>query len=168
MTTSAIDSKDCKLWYEEERVLASFTRRLIELAAVTNGRGLGGTLAAALNAMSLPAIAIDWDGYIVHMTAAADSVFDEDIKIKEGRVFLRDPTARCLLKEAIQKLKKPRQIPLAITPFIVPRRGKLPIVMRVWPFSAPESQPFQEAPSVLAILSLFPVLDEFQLPQYYM
>ena len=47
---------------EEERILASFTGRLIEIATAAGGRGPRTSPTAALNAMRLPAIALDEHG----------------------------------------------------------------------------------------------------------
>ena len=49
---------------EEELILASFTRRLIEIAAVSGARGATASPTAALNAMRLPAIALDRHGFV--------------------------------------------------------------------------------------------------------
>ena len=90
---------------EEERILANFTRRLIEIASVAGAPGSGPSPTAALNAMRLPAIAIDQHGFVVDVNTTADAVFDHNIKIKDRRLFVRDSDARALLKEAIDQLK---------------------------------------------------------------
>ena len=135
-----MNSEICTLVAEEERVLASFTRRLIEIAVVAGGRELGASPAAALDAMRLPAIAINQDGFVVEVNATADAVFDQNIKIKDKRLFVRDPGSRALLKSAIDQLKDlPRLDSLALEPVIVPRMDKLPVIVRVWPFDGPAS-----------------------------
>jgi hypothetical protein len=156
------ESEICELRYEEERVLAFFTRRLIEISAVSGANGTRMTPAAVLNAMNLPAVAIDWNGIVVDMTAAASVVFDSDIKIKDRRIVVGDPVAQMFLEEAIEKLKTPRQIPLAFSPFLVRRRDKLPVIIRIWPFPAPSNPPFHGPASLMnAILSLFPIVDVY-------
>ena len=73
--------------------------------------------------MRLPAIALDRQGFVADVNDAADTVFDNDIKIKDRRLFVRDPDARTLLKEAIDQLKNPpRLFFTTLEPFIVPRR----------------------------------------------
>ena len=62
---------------EEERILASFTRRLIEIAAVASVRGPVMPATSMLNSMRLPAIALDRRGFVVDVNAAAAAVFDE-------------------------------------------------------------------------------------------
>ncbi|MGB6699165.1 MAG: hypothetical protein WBE80_10785, partial [Methylocella sp.] len=93
-----INSEVSNLRAEEERILASFTRRLIEIAAVAEARGSAPSPTAALNAMRLPAITLDQHGFIDEVNAAAEAVFDNDVKIKDRRLFVRDPAARALLK----------------------------------------------------------------------
>jgi hypothetical protein len=55
----------CQLRTEDERILTSFTRRLIELAAVAGARGTGTFAIDALNTMRLPAIALGPRGFVV-------------------------------------------------------------------------------------------------------
>src|ERR1700720_2585272 len=113
----------------------SFTRHLVESAAVAAARGSGASPAAAINAMRLPAIALDQHGFVAEVNAAAEAVFDNDFRIKDRRLFVRDPAARALLKEAIDQLRtSPRLNPLATEPIIVQRNGKLPVIVRTWRF----------------------------------
>jgi hypothetical protein len=55
MTSISLNSEVCQLHAQEERILASFTGRLIEIAAVAGARGSCTSPIAALNAMRLPA-----------------------------------------------------------------------------------------------------------------
>jgi len=147
-----VNSDVCQLRAEEERILASFTGRLIEIASVAGAQGSGTSPTAALNAMQLPAIAIDQHGFIAEVNAAADAVFDHNIKIKDGRLFVRDPDARTLLKNAVDQLKElPSLDSLALEPVIVPRLDKLPVIVRIWPFDGPAHQPGQEVRALLTL-----------------
>src|SRR6202023_3896581 len=106
----------------------SFTRHLIESADVAAARGSSTAPAAAINAMRLPAIALDQHGFVAEVNAAAEAVFDNDFRIKDRRLFVRDPEARALLKDAIDQLKtSPRlnlgSVVLATEPIIVQRQG---------------------------------------------
>jgi DNA-binding CsgD family transcriptional regulator len=154
MTILDTNTEACDLRTEEERILASFTRRLIEIAAA-GGRGSGTSPTAALNAMRLPAIALDQHGFVADANAAADVVFDNDIKIKGRRLFVRDPAARAQLKEVIDRLKDlPRLTPFE--PVIVPRIDKLPVIVRIWPFDGPTHPPGQDARALLTLNALGP------------
>jgi DNA-binding CsgD family transcriptional regulator len=155
MTILDIGSEVGSLRAEEERILASFTGRLIEIATVAGERGSGTSPTAALNAMRLPAIALDQHGFVADVNAAADAVFDQNIKIKDKRLFVRDPNARTLLKEAVDQLKDlPRLAPFE--PVIVPRTDKLPVIVRIWPFDGPAHPPGQEVRALLTLNALGP------------
>jgi DNA-binding CsgD family transcriptional regulator len=155
MTILDTDSEVCNLRAEEERILASFTKRLIEIAAVTEARETSLSPIAALNAMRLPAIALDRHGFVTDVNAAADAVFDHDIKIKDRRLFVRDPDSRALLKEAIDQLiSLTRLISLAFEPVIVPRMDKYPVIVRIWPFEGPAHPPDQELRALLTLNAL--------------
>ncbi|HUI21077.1 MAG TPA: hypothetical protein VLZ74_08540 [Methylocella sp.] len=154
---------------EEERILASFTRHLIEIAAVAKARGDNTCPTTALDTMRVPAIALDRNGFVVDVNAAAEAVFDDDLKIKGGRLFVHDRTARALLKKASDQLRRPRLIPLAIKPFIVPRRDRFPVVLRIWPFAGQtDLRAARNASPIHAILSVFPVLPVHRQPPYLM
>jgi DNA-binding CsgD family transcriptional regulator len=157
MTILETDSEVGNLRAEEERILASFTQRLIEIAAVSGAHETASSPIAALNAMRLPAIAIDQHGFVADANAAAAAVFDQNINIKDRRLFVRDPDARTLLKNAVDQLKElPRLDSLALEPVIVPRMDKLPVIVRIWPFDGPAHQPGQEVRALLTLNSLGP------------
>ena len=144
-----------RLRAEEERILASFTGRMIEIAAGAGGRGSSTSPTAALNAMRLPAIAIDQHGFVADLNATADAVFDHNIKIKDRRLFVRDPDAWTRLKDAIDQLRDlTRRAPFE--PVIVPRTDKLPVIVRIWPFDGPAHQPRQEVRALLTLNALGP------------
>jgi hypothetical protein len=144
----------CESRFEEEQILTSFTRRLIEIAVVS---GAATCVTAMLDAMHLPAIAIDRQGYVADANAAAEVVFDDNIKIKDRRLFVRDVTARTLLKESVDQLTGPPHLDsLAMEPVIVPRMDKLPVIVRIWPFEGPSQPPEQEVRALLTLNALGP------------
>jgi DNA-binding CsgD family transcriptional regulator len=156
-----MNSEVCNLRAEEERILSSFTRRLIEIAAVAGAHGSVSSPTAALNAMRLamrlPAIALDQHGFVADVNAAAETIFDNDVKIKDRRLFVRDPAARALLKEVIDQLRtSPRLNPLATEPIIVQRKNKMPVIVRIWPFDWAAHLPAQEVRALLTLNALGP------------
>ena len=157
MTILDVSSEVGSLRAEEECILASFTQRLIEIATVAGARGSSTSPTAALNAMRLPAIALDQHEFVADVNAAANGIFDINIKIKERRLFVRDPDARTHLKEAIDQLKDHSHLnSLALEPVIVPRMDKLPVIVRIWPFDGPAHQPGQEVHALLTLNALGP------------
>jgi DNA-binding CsgD family transcriptional regulator len=157
MTTFDMNSEACDLPDEAERLLASFTQRLVEIAAVSGARGSDTSPTSVLNAMRLPAIALDRHGFVIEANAAAEDVFDENIKIKDRRIFVRDPDARTLFKEAVAQLKElPNFNAMVSDPLIVPRMDKLPIIVRVWPFEGPSRLPEQDVRALLTLNAIGP------------
>lgn len=130
----------------EERILAAFTQRLIEIAAV-GARGTATSLITTLDAMRLPAISLDKDGFVIDANAAAEVVFDDNIRIKHRRLFVRDTASRTLLQEAINQLSSLNA--WALEPVVVPRMDKLPVIMRIWPCEGPSHPPAHEAHALL-------------------
>jgi hypothetical protein len=97
-------------------------------------------------------MALDQHGFVADVNATADAVFDHNIKIKDRRLFVRDPDARTLLKEAIDQLKDHSRLnSLALEPIIVPRMEKLPVIVRIWPFEGPSHQPGQDVRALLTL-----------------
>jgi DNA-binding CsgD family transcriptional regulator len=157
MTMFGINSDVCQLGAEEERILASFTRRLIEIAAVAGARGSGTSATDALNMMRLPAIALDRRGFIVTVNAGADAVFDNEVRIKDKRLFIRDLEARALLKASLDELTNPaKSQSLIAEPIIVRRFDKLPIILRIWPFEGAAPSPEQEVHALVTLNALGP------------
>jgi DNA-binding CsgD family transcriptional regulator len=151
-----MNSEACNLPAEGERIIASFTQRLIEIAPL-GARGSDTSPAAALNAMRLPAIALDQHGFVTEVNAAAETIFDNEVKIKDRRLCVRDPAARALLKEVIDQLRtSPRLNPLATDLIIVQRRDKMPVIVRIWPFDWAAHLPAQEVRALLTLNALGP------------
>ena len=152
-----MNSEVGNLRVEEERILASFTRRLIEIAAVAGAHGSAPSPTAALNAMRLPAIALDQHGFVAEVNAAAEAVFDNDFRIKDRCLFVRDPAAKALLIDAIDQLKtSPRLNPAATEPIIIQRQGKLPVIVRTWRFDGGAHGSAQDVCALLTLNALGP------------
>ena len=152
-----MNSEADNLGAEEERILASFTWSLIEIAAVARAHGSVSSPTAALDAMRLAAIALDQHGFVAEVNAAAEAVFDNDFRIKDRRLFVRDPAARAILKEIIDQLRaSPRLNPLATDPIIVQRQDKMPVIVRIWPFDWAAHLPTQEVRALLTLNALGP------------
>jgi hypothetical protein len=144
MDEADMNSGVSQLGIEEERILASFSRRLIKIAVVACGREAGAFATNALNRIRLPAIILDRRGFVVEVNAAAGAVFDPDINIKDNRFCVRDLKARALLKVSLDEMTKPVKLESLIAePIIVQRHGKLPLILRILPFKAPPQSPEQ-------------------------
>jgi DNA-binding CsgD family transcriptional regulator len=152
---SGVNSDACQLGVEEERILTSFTRRLLEIAAVTSARGPVTPATNLLNLMHLPAIALDRCGFVVDVNAAAAVVFDDDVNIKDKRLFVRDLEARRLLKASLDSSASPvGSQSLIAAPIIVQRRHKLPVILRIWPFEGAAHSLEQEVRALVTLNAL--------------
>jgi DNA-binding CsgD family transcriptional regulator len=157
MGVLAMNSEVSDLRAEEELILANFTRRLMEITAVAGAPGAAASPTAMLNAMRLPAIALDRHGCVVDANSAAEAVFDDNIKIKDRRLFVRDLDSRNLLKVSIDQLTGPPRLnSVAMEPVIVPRMDKLPVIVRIWPFEGPSHPAAQEVRALLTMNALGP------------
>ena len=145
----------CQLGPEEEHILTSFTRRLIKLAADAGAHG-GTSTVDVLNTMLLPAIALDRRGFVADVTAAADALFDDDIKIIDKRLFVRDLETRVVLKASLDELASPVKSLLADFPIIVQRRDKLLVILRIWPLERAAHSPEQELQTLVTLNLLGP------------
>jgi hypothetical protein len=143
----------CLLSGDEERILVSFTKRLIEIAAVTGARGTGSSATGALNTIRLPAIAIDRRGFVVGVNAAAYAVFDNDVNIKDKRLFVRDLKARAHLKASLAELTDPVKSLLAL-PVIVQSTDESLVILRIWPFEGAAHSPEQELQALVTLCML--------------
>jgi DNA-binding CsgD family transcriptional regulator len=152
-----VNSEVDNLGAEEERFLASFTWCLIEIVAVAAARGSGTSPTAALNALRLPAIALDQHGFVAEVNASAEAVFDNDFRINDRRLFVRDPEARALLNDAIDQLRtSPCLNPLASEPIVVQRKDKLPVIVRTWRFDGAARGSAQDVRALLTLNALGP------------
>ena len=153
-----MSSDVCQLGPEEEHILTSFTRRLIKIAADADAHG-GTSTVDVLNTMLLPAIALERRGFVAQVTAAADALFDDDIKIKSKRLFVRDLEARALLKASLDELASPVKSLLADPPIIVQRRDKLLVILRIWPLEGVAHSSEQELQALVTLNLLGPPQD---------
>ena len=154
---SGVNSVACQLGAEEERILTSFTRRLLEIAAVASARGPVTPATSLLNSMRLPAIALDRCGFVVDVNTAAAVVFDDDVKVKGKRLFVRDLEARTLLKASLDSSASPVESQSLIAePIIVQRRHKLPVILRIWPFTGAAHSPQQQVHALVTLNVLGP------------
>ena len=142
---------------EEERILAAFTRRLLAISAVTNGPGAAFHQTAALNAMHVAALTLDEAGCVVDLNAAARAILDNSITIKDKRIFFRDAESRARLREALESLRETPQLnPLIADPIIVPRKDKLPVILRIWPCACDAQASPEAARFVVTLNALGP------------
>ena len=82
-------------------------------------------------------------------------LFDDDIRVKDGRLYVRDKQAGMLLDGLCDQLRAtPDLSPLAAPPIVVRREKKQPVVIRPMPIPSAARSPFLGARILLTLLDL--------------
>jgi DNA-binding CsgD family transcriptional regulator len=152
MTHFVLHPDEVSLEAEEARILATFSRRLIEIAALSRNDIAEASASDALNVLRQPALLIDVDGFVVQSNAALAELLDGNLKVKDRRLYIHNLEARSALHGFIERMRSASQngVP-AVEPIVIPRQDELPIVLRIWPIERPARWP---APDVRALLTL--------------
>jgi hypothetical protein len=130
---------------EEEYFLASFTRRLIKIAAVAGAHG-GTSAVMCLIRCSCPR----------SHSIGADLSPNDNIKIKDKRLFVRNLETRAFLDAALDELTSPVKSLLADSPIIVQRLDKSLVILRIWPLEGVAHSPEQELQALVTLNLLGP------------
>jgi hypothetical protein len=147
----------CQLGIEEERILASFSRGLVEIAVAACGRGTGAFVTNTLNMICFPAIVLDRYGFVVELNGLVRSIFDLDINIKDNRFYVRDREACARLRAALDEMTKPVQIKSLIAePILIQRHDKFPVVLRAVPFKEQTRSSEQEVHALVTLTACGP------------
>ena len=147
----------CQLGVQDERIFASFSRHLVELATAAGGWGTGVLVTNALNMMCLPGIVLDRHGFVVEVNRTAHAVFDANIYIKDNYFCIRDREACARLKASLKEMTMPVQLKSLIAePILVQRRHKLPVVLHSVPFKEPTQSSEQEVHAVVMLTTRRP------------
>lgn len=157
MTHLPSPSDDFALEAEEHRILAAFSRRLIEIAALSRPTV---TPAHAFNALSVlrqPAVLLDLGGFVLEVNAAAEQFFDQDVRVKDRRIFIRDIEARNSLQLCLDQLKSAQSVSTMMAePIIIHRRDTLPIILKIWPIELAARGPSREVRAIVTLNALGP------------
>jgi DNA-binding CsgD family transcriptional regulator len=138
----------------ELAALGRLSRRLTETATLSKavGRQVLHGITNALHLINQPALALDRCGFVVEANALATDLFDSEIRIKDGRLFVRDKTAKFALATLNGQIQNTSdRVALNAPPIIVRRQGKTPVVIRVLPVDGAARSPFLGARAVLVL-----------------
>jgi DNA-binding CsgD family transcriptional regulator len=141
----------------DKRALAGLSQRLTETATLSKavGRAVLSGVTNALHLIKQPAIALDRLGFILDANGTVEEVLDEEIRIKDRRLYVRDQQAKSALDSLIDQWRTTTDTAAApMNPILVQRRDKPPVVIRVLPVDGPARSPFLGARAVLVISDL--------------
>jgi DNA-binding CsgD family transcriptional regulator len=158
MTNLVLHSDEVSLEAEEGRILATFSRRLIEIAALSRSGIKDANATDTLNVLRQPALLMDAAGFVIQGNGALEEILDTEIRVRDRRLFIRDIDARNSLQSFLDRLNS---MPVngalpAIEPIVVPRRDKLPIILRIWPIAQTGRWPSPDARALLTLNALGP------------
>ncbi len=142
---------------QQKRILAVLSQRLTEVASLSTAVGRIALVSAtnALNAVRQPAIAIDRFGFVLDANPAAEALFDQHIRIKDGRLVVGDASARSCLEKLIDRVRiTPDTETLPCDPIVIRRQEKTSVIARILPVHGAARTPFLAA---RVILTLIPV-----------
>ncbi|MBV9428244.1 MAG: helix-turn-helix transcriptional regulator [Bradyrhizobiaceae bacterium] len=141
----------------ETRMLSTLRERLTEVATLSSSVGRIALTSGmrALDGLGEPAIALDRLGFVLDMNAAAEEIFDDEFRVRGRRLFVRDPQAKSLLDAFIARsCIMPDTGPLAVTTFVVRRRAKRPLFIRIVPIAGAARAPFVGGRALLLMSDL--------------
>jgi DNA-binding CsgD family transcriptional regulator len=143
----------------ERRALASLSHKLSEVATLSTAVGRRALAGAtnALNAVRLPALAIDRCGRVLDFNASAQALFDGGLRVHNGRLVLSDRNASAELDTLFARLRTvPDTDAVPALPIIVRRRQRPAVVINMLPVEAAARGPFLGARAILTLKEAAP------------
>lgn len=149
--------KEGQFQASELAALAHLSRRLTETATLSNavGRLVLRGRTNTLNLICQPALAIDGHGFVLDANTMAAEMFDNEIRIKGRRLFVRDKAAKSALAILDDQLRNtPDTRALDVAPIVVRREKKPPLIIRILPVDGAARNPFLGARAILVLTDL--------------
>lgn len=143
--------------YHDKRLLGRLSQRLTEIATLSKavGRTALSRVTNALLLVKKPALALDHRGFVLDTNAEAEQLFNDELHVKNCRLYVRDQVARSQIDGLIDRLKTtPDNEALPSGPIVVQRRASRPIVIQVLPIDGAARSPFLGARALLVLSDL--------------
>jgi DNA-binding CsgD family transcriptional regulator len=137
------------------QALAGLADRLTAAATLSAVVGKS-ALSAATDVLGLihqGALVLDRMGNVIRTNEAAENLFDDDIRVKDRRLYIRDKLAASMLGAAIEQMMVCTDLP-AVEPITIRRRAKKPVIVRIQPVPDAARSPFLGARALLTFSSL--------------
>jgi DNA-binding CsgD family transcriptional regulator len=142
---------------DDRRALAQIANRLTETATLSTvvGRTVLSGMTNALGLLKQPAVALDRSGLVLDFNAAAERMFDDDIRVRNRYLELSDRQARVSVDMFIQRLRAvDDEAALSIAPIVVRRSSKRPLLLRALPVDGAARSPFVGSSALLLFSDL--------------
>jgi DNA-binding CsgD family transcriptional regulator len=141
----------------DKQVLAQLAPRLTETATLATavGRVALTSMTDVLNRVRQPALVLNREGTVLRTNEVADSGFDDEIRIRERRLVLRDKQAMTKLDHLISMIRStPDAVAIPASPILVRRTTKPPVVLRILPVDGAARSVFLGARAMLILSNL--------------
>jgi DNA-binding CsgD family transcriptional regulator len=123
----------------------------------TVGRVALSSVSNALNCVPQPALFIDQNGRVLDANRRAVEMFDDDIRVQNQRLVVRDRYAKTLLDHVISRLRIDSDLDeYEVDPIAIRRDGRPPVVLRFLPIHSGAREPFLGARALLTLTPMGP------------
>lgn len=137
--------------------LAQLSQSLTDAATLSQVAGRQ-VLLGVINALShikKPAVAMDRYGFVIDANDSANTLFDDELRIRGRRLTAADTAARASLDDLVDDLRNAGENDaLSVFPIIVRRKTRRPIVIQAVPVPPAAKSPFLGARAVLILNDL--------------
>lgn len=143
----------------DKRLLARLAPRLTETATLATavGRVALASMSNVLNQVGQPAMVLNRQGMVLSTNAAADAGFDDEIRISNRRLVVRDKNAATKLEQLFDLMRSTSDsAALPAAPVVIRRTAKPPVVLRVLPIDGAARTVFLGARAMLTLSNLLP------------
>jgi hypothetical protein len=127
-----------------KQALSKLSGHLSEVATLSSivGRSILAGSTQTLNHIRQPALGIDRNGFVLTANDRAEKLFDDDIHIRDRRVFVRDRQASQLLDRVLDRLRVTSDLAeVPGEPIVIRRERRASVIARLMPIAqgkAPE------------------------------
>jgi DNA-binding CsgD family transcriptional regulator len=145
---------------QEKRLLARLVRPLTEVATLSHavGRAVLSSTTNALAAVRCPAVAIDHFGSILEANAAMGIVYDDELRIRNKKLWVADPAAKLALERLTERITASAYewTLSGIGPIVIKRVRNKPVILRVLPVPPAARSPFLGARAIFTFTAIEP------------
>jgi DNA-binding CsgD family transcriptional regulator len=142
-----------------KQALSKLSGHLSEVATLSSiiGRSILAGSMQTLNHIRQPALGIDRNGFVLTVNDRAEQLFDDDIHIRDRRVFVRDRQASQLLDRVLDRLRVTSDLAeVPGEPIVIRRERKASVIARLMPIHGGARTPFLGARGLLTLVPLEP------------
>jgi DNA-binding CsgD family transcriptional regulator len=110
-----------------------------------------------------PVLVLDRLGYVLHANAQAESGFDDDLRIRDRRLVVRDGRAAAQIDRLVQIIRCLSDTePLSLESIVIRRTHKRSVILRVLPVPGAARNVFLGARALLVLDNLLPRIEADQ------